>query len=329
MRIQGHRPTSLHLKARLEQTAVDQDIIRFGRFLENHGHRMVLATAGGDGVRLAEAWKLDHEVVSFARPGLLSGWRSRGRLSDLLDRWHPVVVQAHDGETLKAAVGSLPHEMVLIANLDTSPDVLNSLEPRLIEACRHILVPTHFDADELIEHDVVPAAKIRVVRPTVDMREFDPSGVSGSRITALAERWRIDVDRRVILMPAPIRPGHGHANLIEALARLERHDFHLVMLGDHAAGDSFAKDLENRAGQAGLGDCLRFMNDCDDMTAAYALAELVIFLPDSAHPLPRRALEAQAMGKPVILTAVGATHELTMPATTGWLVAKGDAAELD
>jgi glycosyltransferase involved in cell wall biosynthesis len=37
---------------------------------------------------------------------------------------------------------------------------------------------------------------------------------------------------------------------------------------------------------------------------------------------------AQAMGKPVIVSNVGALPELVMPAMTGWLVPAGDVAEL-
>ncbi len=329
MQIQGHRRTSLHLKARLDKSEIDLDIIRLGRFLERHDNRMVLASGGGEGVRMAEAWKLEHEVVALDRTGLLSGWRSRSRLGDLIERRRPAVIHVHDLPALNAAAPFRSGSRGLIASLDCSPDTVQALTPNLMEHCDRLVVASHYEADALIEERTVPSAKIRVIRPIIDSRELDPKGVSGRRIGTLAERWRLEVGRKVILMPAPVRPGQGHLALIEALGHLERRDFHLVMLGEHETGDGFARQIEARGEVLGLGDCLRFMNECPDRAAAYGLADLIVMLPEEAHPLPRAALEAQAMGKPVILSAVGAAHEFVMPASTGWLVAKDDAAELD
>lgn len=68
---------------------------------------------------------------------------------------------------------------------------------------------------------------------------------------------------------------------------------------------------------------------CDDMPAALMLAPVgVVPSNGAAEPLARGAVQARAMGKPVILTDVGGLGETLMRATTGWLVAPDDPAAL-
>jgi glycosyltransferase involved in cell wall biosynthesis len=63
----------------------------------------------------------------------------------------------------------------------------------------------------------------------------------------------------------------------------------------------------------------------DDRPAALAIAD-VVALPtvDTPPPVAPAALEAQAMGTPVVVHAIGALPEALMPAATGWLVEEGD-----
>jgi glycosyltransferase involved in cell wall biosynthesis len=75
---------------------------------------------------------------------------------------------------------------------------------------------------------------------------------------------------------------------------------------------------------------VHFASGGDDLPAAYALADLVVMpaAADATDVDAVPAIEAQAMGKPVILGNVGALGEAVLPAATGWLVAPGDIDEL-
>ncbi len=60
---------------------------------------------------------------------------------------------------------------------------------------------------------------------------------------------------------------------------------------------------------------------CDDMPAALLLADVVVSSSSSeAEAFGRVAVEAQAMGKPVIATAHGGSLETVVDGRTGWLV---------
>ena len=70
------------------------------------------------------------------------------------------------------------------------------------------------------------------------------------------------------------------------------------------------------------------------MAAAYALAHVSVIASVEAEAFGRASIEAQAMGCPVIVTAIGAAPETIIPARpghddyTGWIVPAADSEAL-
>ena len=85
----------------------------------------------------------------------------------------------------------------------------------------------------------------------------------------------------------------------------------------------------------GIDTLCRFTGPCPDMPAALAAADVVV-VPALEPPLTGRiVVEAQAVGRPVVATAVGMLPEnLLCPPRmrdelrTGWLVRPGDAGQI-
>jgi len=65
-----------------------------------------------------------------------------------------------------------------------------------------------------------PAARLRlrVVRPGLDLTKLQPERVSGRRVADIRQAWGVAAHERVVLTPARLAPGRGHATLIEAAA---------------------------------------------------------------------------------------------------------------
>ena len=73
---------------------------------------------------------------------------------------------------------------------------------------------------------------------------------------------------------------------------------------------------------------VRFVGSCNDMAAAYMLADVVVSASTDPEAFGRVAVEAQAMGRPIIATDHGGARETVRPGITGWLSQPGDALEL-
>jgi len=118
----------------------------------------------------------------------------------------------------------------------------------------------------------------------------------------------------------------GQLVLIEAMAKLRRPDVHAVILGTGSA--RYRRELEEAVTRIGAGGNFRFVESCNDMAAAYMLADVVVSASTLPEGFGRIIVEAQAMGRPVIATAHGGAQETVVPGETGWLVPPSDAVAL-
>src|SRR6185437_11172461 len=73
-----------------------------------------------------------------------------------------------------------------------------------------------------------------------------------------------------------------------------------------------------------LSDLVRIVGHCDDMPAAYLLADVALASRTTPEAFGRTAVEPQAMGRPVIASNDGGMTETVVDGITGWLVPPGD-----
>lgn len=172
------------------------------------------------------------------------------------------------------------------------------------------------------------AERIRVVHRGIDMTRFDPARVSPERIIQLAQKWRLPDGYQVITLPGRLTRWKGQSVLIEALALLGRHDVRCLLVGSDQGRTGYREELVELIKRRGLTDVVHLADECNDMPAAYMLTDVVVSASTDPEAFGRVAVEGQAMGRPVIATAHGATDETVLPGRTGWLTAPGDPQAL-
>jgi glycosyltransferase involved in cell wall biosynthesis len=173
-----------------------------------------------------------------------------------------------------------------------------------------------------------PPDLIRVVPRGVDVENFDPERVSAERVIKLASDWQLPEGKQVILMPGRLTRWKGQTVLIEAMARISsRHDVLCLIVGDDQGRIAYREELENQIKRNHMANRIRLMSHCRDMAAAYKLADIVVHASTDPEGFGRVIAEAQAMGRLVIATNIGAPPEVIAPGT-GWLVPPGDAPAL-
>ena len=108
-----------------------------------------------------------------------------------------------------------------------------------------------------------------------------------------------------------------------------------VLAGDAQGRAEYRRELERSIAAHGLKGRVRIVGHCDDVPAALALADVAVIASTEPEAFGRTAIEAAAMGVPVVATALGATVETVLAPPqcaaeerTGWLVPPGDAAAL-
>ena len=196
-----------------------------------------------------------------------------------------------------------------------------------------------YTADLIVQRYGTSRQRIAVIHRGVDTRQFDPGAIGPERVAALRARWGVDDATRVILQMARLTGWKGQSVLIEAAGRLKAagklHGAVVVLAGDAQGRTAYVDELRHQVAQADLGAHVRFVGHVEDVAAAFLAAHVAVVASTEPEAFGRAAIEAAAMGSPVIATAIGAPPETVLAeptaaadAITGWLVPPGDAGAL-
>ena len=191
-----------------------------------------------------------------------------------------------------------------------------------------VIAVSEFVGRHIAETYRVPPARLRVIHRGIDTGIFNPDAVSGERIAGLARQWRLPDKVPVIMLPGRAARWKGHEVMIEAVGRLGRRDVRVLLVGADQGKPRYRDELQAQIRKADLAEVVHLTRPCRDMPAAYMLADLVVSASVEPEAFGRVAVEAQAMGRPVVATNLGGSRETIIDRETGRLVPAGDAAAL-
>ncbi len=191
-----------------------------------------------------------------------------------------------------------------------------------------VIAVSRFLSDYLEENYNVDPSRIRVIHRGVPIERFHPSAVTPERLIKVAGQMRIPNDRSIIMLPGRLSRIKGHMFLLDAMEALGRKDIFCLFVGSDIGNENYRKELETYIASKNLSSQVRIVTDCKDMPAAYMLATVVASPSLVPEGFGRIAIEAQAMGRPVIATDHGGARETILREETGWLVETGDVNAL-
>jgi glycosyltransferase involved in cell wall biosynthesis len=183
-----------------------------------------------------------------------------------------------------------------------------------------VIAASHYIATLIRQQHQIDPARIRVIPRGVDSAVFDPAAVSPKRIASLRQKWQIPDGHPVIMMPGRLTSWKGQRILLQALARLDNSQICCVFVGSDQGRRQYTASLLRDAQELDIAASVRFPGGCDDMPAAFMLADVVVHASTRAEAFGRVVIEAQAMERPVIASNLGGPAETIAHGETGWLV---------
>lgn len=190
-----------------------------------------------------------------------------------------------------------------------------------------VIAVSHFLANWLEHEFRLDPARIRVVHRGLALEKFHPNAVTPDRLVGIAKKWRVPDGASVVMLPGRLSRIKGHMFLIDALVQLGRDDLFCVFVGNDPDGN-YRRELETYIESKGFSGRARIVDHCDDMPAAYMISTVVTAPSLVPEGFGRIAIEAQAMGRPLIVTDHGGARETVLRDETGWLVKPGDTHAL-
>jgi glycosyltransferase involved in cell wall biosynthesis len=188
-----------------------------------------------------------------------------------------------------------------------------------------VIAISDFIARHIMENYRVQPNKIATIPRGIDFSVYDPEKISPERKQQFLDLINPPAGMPLVLVPGRLSPIKGQELVLHALAHV-KHPCMVVIVGPDQGRTEYNRELHTLAETLRL-QKVRFL-PMADLPAAYACAALVLSPSQVAEGFGRVPVEAQAMGVPVIATALGATNETVLENKTGWLVPKGDVAAL-
>lgn len=237
----------------------------------------------------------------------------------------PLVHMFHTLGHMKNQIARSPAEMAPQARLDGEAHVVRMAD-RLIAA-------TPAEEQQLIDLYGADPQKIAIIPPGVDTEHFAPMDQRTAKGMV-----GIPPQRKNILFAGRIEPLKGIDTLLDAMALLQqRHADHLdntcvTIIGGNPWAETLDEEMERlqqMRNELGLEDLVAFAGARDQalLPIYYAAAEMVV-MPSHYESFGMVALEAMAMGTPVIASEVGGLAHLVKDGVNGYLVPKRDPTAL-
>ncbi len=316
----------------LETGGVERGAVEMVQAIVRAGGSALVASAGGRLVAAVERAGGTHITLKLASKNPARIWSNAARLAFLIRAADVNIVHARSRAPAWSAWLACGRTGARFVTTWHGVYKENAPGKRRYNAImargERIIAISQFVAAKLKARHKVDPARLRVIPRGVDTAVFDPAAVDPERVARLQREWRLPDGPPTVVLPARLTRWKGHGVMLEALARMERQDVRLVMVGAEQGRARFRRELVARAEALGVSDRLRLVGHCDDMPAALMLADVVANPSVEPEPFGRTVIEAQAMGRPVVVSDAGGTAETVEHGVTGWRVRPSDPGAL-
>ena len=287
-------PRVLHIASGREWRGGQSQTVLLARELGRLGVSQVCITSRGSelagrldrlGVPIREAtWRLSLD------PRVLRSIRSALASAD--------VVHAHDAHALRLAGWAVRRRRPIVAARRVA---LPLRRTGWWGRAARVIAVSEAVRRQLID-DGIPPGRVVTIPSTVDVEAVRAAAVPGAR-----HRHGLPLEGPLAVTPAALSDEKGHATALEAVRILSAD---LPQLTWAMAGEGPARaGLEARIAALGLRSRVRLLGQVDDIPSLLREATVAV-LPSYSEGLGTAALEAMAVGVPVVGSAVGGLGDL-------------------
>ena len=302
------------------------------------GGEPVGISSPGPFVSELEAAGIRHVALESSTRGMdvLADLRSARELWSVLRRERPDVLHTHNPKPglygrIIGRMAGVPIVVNTIHGLYATPD-----DPFAKRAVVYLLetIASRFSDVELVQstedYDLITRLRIAAPHKTrhlgngVDLDRFDPGRYSETERARLREELGAQDNTIVVGIVGRLVAEKGYPELFEAAKRLDDR-FLVVCVGpeDPDKSDAMPRAMIEQARHTGV----RFLGMRTDVERLYAAMDLFV-LPSHREGFPRAAMEAAAMGLPIVATDIRGCREVVEGGETGILFPVGDVDAL-
>jgi glycosyltransferase involved in cell wall biosynthesis len=196
-----------------------------------------------------------------------------------------------------------------------------------------VIANSEYTREHILEFYNADRERIVAIPRGVDLNVFNDAQVSAEDVAAQRADWNLAPnDARCVLMaPARLTRWKGQLVLIDAIAMIEKRRpgaIKVILAGDAQGRVGYVEEMNVAIEKSELRDVVALVGHLRHMNLAFAASDLAVFPVTEPEAFGRGAVEAQAMGVPVVATNLGGFTETVVEGETGFLVPPGAAQAL-
>jgi len=305
------------------------------------GFDVMGVSAPGPYVEALEARGVPHVALAHATRSMapVEDARAFAELVRLFRRLRPAIVHTHNPKPgvygrIAARVARVPVVVNTVHGLYAQPGdpvarraVVYSLE-RLASTCSDAELVQNPEDLAVLARLRVPGAKVRLLGNGIDLTRFDPATVEPDDAAAAREELgATDPDDVVVGLVGRLVREKGYADVFAAARTLrdQMPNVRIAVIGNDEPEKADALSAEDRANAVAAG--VRMLGGRSDVVRLYRGMDLFV-LASHREGFPRSAMEAAAMGLPVVATDIRGCRQVVERDVTGLLVPPRDPVAL-
>ncbi len=328
----GGRPVVLQVLPALETGGVERGTVDIAGAVVEAGGTSIVASEGGQLERHLVRAGAVHVRLPLASKNPFVMRRNAGRLARVIEQFDVDIVHARSRAPAWSARRAARRAGCRFVTTFHGTYGFSTPFKRAYNAIMTkgelVIAPSQFIAAHIRDNYGVDPQRVRVIQRGVDLEVFNPARVSPQRVIQLANNWRVPDDLPLVMLPARFSRWKGQALLLKALTRLRDMEFCCVLIGADHGRAAYRRELEKLIARLDLRSRAFVVDQCNDMAAAYMLADVVVSASTEPEAFGRVISEAQAMGRPVVASDHGGMREQVLPRVTAFPFPPGDEASL-
>jgi glycosyltransferase involved in cell wall biosynthesis/mitochondrial fission protein ELM1 len=335
--------TSMHSQLRLLQIlpamvsgGVERGTLDLSRYLVSQGHEVWVCSSGGPLVAELTQAGVTHIQLPVNSKNPLRMWLNSRRLIQLQNRYRFDLIHVRS---------RAPAWSVFWAKKQMNTPIISTFHGqyghhnRLKRFYNRVMLQSDvcIAVSEFIEQHIrttypSPPCKLSLIRRGIDLTQFSERPDLNVKAQALREKWGINKDQIIIILPGRLTRLKGHQVFLEALSILQNQTatarLRCLIVGDEPGKDSYRKELEAFIETRQLSELVQLTGICYDMPALYSLAHIVVSASTKPEAFGRTACEAQAMGCLVVATRHGGSLETIAPQQRPFMCEQNNSASM-
>ena len=145
--------------------------------------------------------------------------------------------------------------------------------------------------------------KFLVIFRGINTDYFNSNIIKQLEENKLISFWKIDKNKKLILLPGRLTSWKGQEMFIEAInlvnKEIDPKTFNVVILGNDQGRKIYKQKLLRLVEQHRLANQVKFIDNCKNMPVAYKISDLIVSSSIEPEAFGRVSVEAQSMEKPI------------------------------